>query len=60
MDGIRANDLLQLLQERFVIMPGGRDRRGGPLLCFPATQRRERVKPDDLRRLMSYLINISR
>lgn len=58
MDGIRALDLLQLLQDRFVILSGGRDRRGGPLLSFPSTPRRERVKPEDLRRVLSYLLSI--
>ncbi|XP_055846907.1 triple functional domain protein isoform X2 [Episyrphus balteatus] len=58
MDGQRARDILTLLQERAVYLTGGRDRRGGPLLCFPATPRRERLKPEDLRRLLSYLIMI--
>ncbi|KAM7356678.1 trio Rho guanine nucleotide exchange factor [Cochliomyia hominivorax] len=58
MDGQRARDILTLLQERVVFLTGGRDRRGGPLLCFPATPRRDRLKPDDLRRLLSYLIMI--
>lgn len=59
MDG-RARDILPLLQERIVYLTGGRDRRGGPLLCFPANPRRERLKPEDLRRLLSYLIMIPR
>ncbi|KAH8395569.1 hypothetical protein KR222_000041 [Zaprionus bogoriensis] len=58
MDGQRARDLLTLLQERVVFLTGGRDRRGGPLLCFPATSRRDRLKLEDLRRLLSYLISI--
>ncbi|XP_058975497.1 kalirin isoform X2 [Musca domestica] len=58
MDGQRARDILTLLQERVVFLTGGRDRRGGPILCFPATPKRDRLKPDDLRRLLSYLIMI--
>ncbi|XP_039965934.1 triple functional domain protein [Bactrocera tryoni] len=58
MDGQRARDILTLLQERVVCLTGGRDRRGGPLLCFPATPKRDRLKPEDLRRLLSYLIMI--
>lgn len=58
MDGLRALDLLQLLQERFVILSGGRDRRGGPILSFPSTPRRERIKPEDIRRLLTYLFGI--
>lgn len=60
MDGLRARDLLQLLQERFVLLTGGRDRRGGPLLSFPSTPRRERQKPDDIRRVLTYLFTIPR
>lgn len=58
MDGLRALDLLQLLQERFVLLTGGRDRRGGPILSFPSTPRRERIKPEDIRRLLTYLFGI--
>lgn len=58
MDGIRTLDLLQLLQDRFVILSGGRDRRGGPLLSFPSTPRRDRVKPEDMRRVLTYMFGI--
>lgn len=58
MDGIRTLDLLQLLQDRVVLLSGGRDRRGGPLLSFPSTPRRERVKPEDMRRVLAYLFSI--
>lgn len=60
MDGLRAADLLQLLQERFVLLTGGRDQRGGPILSFPATPRRDRAKPDDIRRLLTYLFTLPR
>lgn len=60
MDGLRAVDLLQLLQERFVILTGGRDQRGGPILSFPSTPRRDRVKPDDIRRVLTYLFGLPR
>ncbi|CAL7943982.1 unnamed protein product [Xylocopa violacea] len=58
MDGIRALDILPLLHERLAILPGGRDRRGGPVLVFPTTSRRERAKPEDYRRLLQYLLTI--
>lgn len=58
MDGLRAVDLLQLLQERFVLLTGGRDQRGGPILSFPATPRRDRVKPEDVRRILTYLFTL--
>ncbi|XP_023289652.1 LOW QUALITY PROTEIN: triple functional domain protein [Orussus abietinus] len=58
MDGTRAAEVLPLLQERLAILPGGRDRRGGPVLVFPTTSRRERAKPEDYRRLLQYLLAI--
>lgn len=58
MDGQRALELMPLLQERLVILTGGRDRRGGPVLSFPASPRRERAKPEDYRKLLQYLMSI--
>ncbi|KAK2576355.1 hypothetical protein KPH14_005709 [Odynerus spinipes] len=58
MDGTRAAEVLPLLQERLAILPGGRDRRGGPVIVFPTTPRRERAKPEDYRRLLQYLLAI--
>ncbi|KAK0088982.1 hypothetical protein PV325_009865 [Microctonus aethiopoides] len=58
MDGTRAAEVLPLLEERLAILPGGRDRRGGPVLLFPTTSRRERAKPEDYRRLLQYLLAI--
>ncbi|XP_051163454.1 triple functional domain protein isoform X3 [Leptopilina boulardi] len=58
MDGTRAAEVLPLLQERLAILPGSRDRRGGPVLVFPTTPRRERAKPEDYRRLLQYLLTI--
>ncbi|XP_071053767.1 triple functional domain protein isoform X4 [Onthophagus taurus] len=58
MDGQRAVELMPLLQERLVVLTGGRDRRGGPVLSFPASPRRERAKPEDYRRLLQYLMSI--
>lgn len=58
MDGLRALDVAALLQERVAVLSGGRDRRGGPVLHFPATPRRERAKPEDYRRLLQYLLSI--
>ncbi|KOC61451.1 Triple functional domain protein [Habropoda laboriosa] len=58
MDGSRAADVLPLLQERLAVLPGGRDRRGGSVLVFPTTPRRERAKPEDYRRLLQYLLSV--
>uniref|UniRef100_A0A665UQ00 Trio Rho guanine nucleotide exchange factor b n=1 Tax=Echeneis naucrates TaxID=173247 RepID=A0A665UQ00_ECHNA len=37
---------------------GGRDRRGGPILTFPARSNHDRIRPEDLRRLIAYLATI--
>uniref|UniRef100_A0A663F8N5 non-specific serine/threonine protein kinase n=1 Tax=Aquila chrysaetos chrysaetos TaxID=223781 RepID=A0A663F8N5_AQUCH len=34
---------------------GGRDKRGGPILTFPARSNHDRIRQEDLRRLISYL-----
>lgn len=39
---------------------GGRDRRGGPVLTFPARSNHDRIRPEDLRRLIAYLATIPR
>lgn len=59
-NGIRALDILTLLQERVAFISGGRDSRGGSIISFPSTSKRERIKPEDLRRIMGYLMNIPR
>ncbi|KPI94341.1 Triple functional domain protein [Papilio xuthus] len=56
--GARALDVLPLLQERVAALTGGLDRRGGPIIWFPANSRRDRVAPDDYRRLLHYLMSI--
>ena len=60
MDGQRAVELMPLLQEKFVLLSGGKDRRGAPILTFPANLKRDRLKPEDYRRLLQYLISIPR
>ncbi|XP_067120464.1 LOW QUALITY PROTEIN: triple functional domain protein-like [Centruroides vittatus] len=57
-DRLRAVDMIPLLQEKIAILSGGRDRRGGPVLTFPARTRPERLKIEDLRHLLIYLANI--
>ena len=58
MDGLRAVDVMGVIQEQIGILSGGRDRRGGAVLTFPATTRRERAKPEDYRCLLQYLIGV--
>uniref|UniRef100_A0A665TUZ8 non-specific serine/threonine protein kinase n=1 Tax=Echeneis naucrates TaxID=173247 RepID=A0A665TUZ8_ECHNA len=40
------------------ITSGGRDRRGGPVLTFPSRSNHDRIRTDDLRRLIAYLAGI--
>jgi len=58
--GVRALDIITLLQERVSFISGGRDSRGGPIVSFPSTSKRERIKPEDLKKIISYLFNIPR
>uniref|UniRef100_A0A8C1YA37 Trio Rho guanine nucleotide exchange factor a n=1 Tax=Cyprinus carpio TaxID=7962 RepID=A0A8C1YA37_CYPCA len=41
-----------------VISPGGRDKRGGPVLTFPSRTNHDRIRHEDLRRLIAYLAGI--
>uniref|UniRef100_A0A8C1TZ14 non-specific serine/threonine protein kinase n=1 Tax=Cyprinus carpio TaxID=7962 RepID=A0A8C1TZ14_CYPCA len=40
------------------IFAGGRDKRGGPILTFPARSNHDRIKQEDLRRLVTYLSTV--
>lgn len=44
----------------WIVPTGGRDRRGGPVLTFPARSNHDRIRPEDLRRLIAYLATIPR
>jgi hypothetical protein len=58
LDGLRAVDVMVVIQEQIAILSGGRDRRGGAILTFQATPRRERAKPEDYRSLLQYLLGV--
>ncbi|XP_070187687.1 triple functional domain protein-like isoform X2 [Littorina saxatilis] len=57
-DGLKAADIVPVLRERVAYLSGGRDKRGGPILTFPSHTHPERLKYDDLRRLMTYLASV--
>lgn len=59
-DALRAVDVMGVLQEKLAILSGGRDKRGGAIVTFPATPRRERAKPEDYKLLLQYLIGVPR
>ncbi|TPP64524.1 Kalirin [Fasciola gigantica] len=52
---LRAIDLLKLLREKIALLPGGRSRQGGPILCFPSNSRADEILFDDLCMLVLYL-----
>lgn len=58
LDGLRAVDVMAVLQEQIAILSGGRDRRGGAIVSFPASPRRERAKPEDYKILLQYLLGV--
>ncbi|XP_069191995.1 triple functional domain protein isoform X3 [Procambarus clarkii] len=58
MDGLRAVDVMTILHEKVAFLSGGRDQRPGPILTFPASSRRDRLKHDDYHPLLQYLMQI--
>ncbi|KAF2359799.1 Dbl (DH) domain [Trinorchestia longiramus] len=57
-DSLRAVDVMAILHEKVAFLSGGRDPRGGPLLTFPACDKREKLKHTDYRPLLHYLTRI--
>ncbi|KAG7326913.1 hypothetical protein KOW79_010314 [Hemibagrus wyckioides] len=57
-DGVKAADVLTVLREKVAFVSGGRDKRGGPILTFPARSNHDRIKQEDLRRLVTYLSTV--
>uniref|UniRef100_A0A8C2J141 non-specific serine/threonine protein kinase n=1 Tax=Cyprinus carpio TaxID=7962 RepID=A0A8C2J141_CYPCA len=57
-EGIKASDVLLVLREKIAFVSGGRDKRGGPILTFPARSNHDRIKQEDLRRLVTYLSTV--
>ncbi|XP_075683008.1 triple functional domain protein isoform X2 [Rhinoderma darwinii] len=52
---LKAMEVLPILKEKVAYLSGGRDKRGGPVLTFPARSNHDRIRQEDLRRLLSYL-----
>ncbi|KAF7232288.1 hypothetical protein EG68_08777 [Paragonimus skrjabini miyazakii] len=52
---LRAIDIIKLLREKIALLPGGRSRRGGPILCFPANTRADEIPFEELYILVLYL-----
>ncbi|KAM9835916.1 LOW QUALITY PROTEIN: kalirin-like [Aulostomus maculatus] len=57
-ESVRAADVLTVLREKVAFVSGGRDKRGGPILTFPARTNHDRIKQEDLSRLVTYLSTV--
>ncbi|XP_070806055.1 kalirin [Pituophis catenifer annectens] len=57
-DGLKAADVLPILKEKVAFVSGGRDKRGGPILTFPARSNHDRIRQEDLRKLVTYLASV--
>ena len=57
-DGLRCLDVMREVEEGLILLTGGRDRRGGPVLTLPQTPRRERARPEDYKKLLDYLVGV--
>uniref|UniRef100_A0A8B9LRC5 non-specific serine/threonine protein kinase n=1 Tax=Astyanax mexicanus TaxID=7994 RepID=A0A8B9LRC5_ASTMX len=57
--GIKLSKSILKNQVCFVfLVSGGRDKRGGPILTFPARSNHDRIKQEDLRKLVTYLSTV--
>ena len=57
----RALDVVNLLDSHVVLLPGGRDPSGHPLVTFPSIgSLREKIGRDDYKRVLHYLASITR
>lgn len=52
---LRAAELANLLRGKYAMLPGGRTRNGGPILCFPANSHADSLRLEDLYCLVRYL-----
>ena len=60
MDGPRCKDALQEMEDQLVLLTGGRDKRGGPVLIFPQNVKREKARTEDYQKLLEYFITVPR
>ncbi|XP_043549662.1 kalirin isoform X3 [Chiloscyllium plagiosum] len=57
-DGLKVSDVMPIMKEKVAFVSGGRDKRGGPILTFPARSNHDRIKQEDLRQLVTYLASV--
>ena len=56
--GLKCSDMRREMEDQLVILTGGRDRRGAPVLSFLQNPRREKAKSEDYKKLLDYLIGV--
>ena len=57
----RAADVVNLLESHIVLLPGGRDHNGRPIMTFPNIGNlREKLGREDYKRVLHYLASITR
>lgn len=53
-----VNDVLDLLQEKYAIISGGKSKEGCPIITFPDNNNFEMLSDDEYQRLMLYLTSV--
>ncbi|CAG5126014.1 unnamed protein product, partial [Candidula unifasciata] len=56
--GLNGSSIAGLLQHGFVLLTGGRDSQGGPVVTLPSLQNRSDPSPDEVVTCLQYLIQI--
>uniref|UniRef100_A0A9J2P1L7 DH domain-containing protein n=1 Tax=Ascaris lumbricoides TaxID=6252 RepID=A0A9J2P1L7_ASCLU len=51
----KAEDILHVLRDRVAQLPGTRDRKGRPVIVFPARESSSPINPDHIRNILLYL-----
>ena len=56
--GPRCKDLKRELEAGLLLLTGGRDKRGGAVITFPQSCRREKARSEDYLRMLEYLTSL--
>ena len=50
--------MMRQMEDQVVYLTGGRDRRGGGVITFPVSSKREKARSEDYIKLLEYLTTI--
>lgn len=56
---LKAKDILHVLRDRFILLPGARDREKKSIIFVPSREVSTQLNPDHLRNLLLYLYEIT-